>query len=70
MEKKRLSKPMQNIILQLSTYSELKMVEFTEPMILNESIELWPKVDVLISFYSSGFPMNKGIDYVNLVKPI
>ena len=61
---------MQNIILQLSTYSELKMVEFTEPMILNESIELWPKVDVLISFYSSGFPMNKGIDYVNLVKPI
>jgi inositol hexakisphosphate/diphosphoinositol-pentakisphosphate kinase len=39
-------------------------------VILNSPIEEWPKVEVLICFYSSGFPMEKGLKYVNTYKPI
>jgi inositol hexakisphosphate/diphosphoinositol-pentakisphosphate kinase len=43
---------------------------FPEDVILNSPIEDWPKVEVLICFYSSGFPMEKGLKYVNTYKPI
>ena len=70
MEKKLLSKPMQSIIKNLAQYKELHIIQFIEEMVLKESIEQWPKVDVLISFYSSGFPMEKALLYVNTYKPI
>ena len=70
MEKKLLSKPMQSIIKNLAIYKELNILQFTEDMVINSPIESWPKVDVLISFYSSGFPMEKALNYVNTYKPI
>jgi inositol hexakisphosphate/diphosphoinositol-pentakisphosphate kinase len=70
MEKKLKSKPMQSIINNLAQYNELQIIQFKEEMFLNEPIENWPEVDVLISFYSKGFPMEKALKYVNNYKPI
>ena len=39
-------------------------------MVLDYPIEDWPKVDVLISFYSTGFPLDKAIKYADKYKPI
>ena len=70
MEKKLNSKPMQSIIKNLASYNELNITQFSEDTILNTPIEGWPRVDVFICFYSSGFPMDKGLKYVNTYKPI
>ena len=69
MEKKLLSKPMQSIMKNLKAYQELKVVEFREE-VLKLPIDKWPKCDVLISFFSSGFPIEKALNYVNTYKPI
>ena len=61
---------MQSIINNLAQYNELQIIQFKEEMFLNEPIENWPEVDVLISFYSKGFPMEKALKYVNTFKPI
>ena len=70
MAKKLKSKPMQSIIKNLKKYKELQVIEFEEDLILNQPYTDWPQVEVLICFYSSGFPMDKGIQYVNTYKPI
>ncbi len=61
---------MQSIISNLQSYNEFHITMFPEDVILNSPIEEWPKVEVLICFYSSGFPMEKGLKYVNTYKPI
>ena len=37
--------------------------------ILNQPIDTWPVVDVLITFYSTKFPTEKALDYIKLRKP-
>jgi inositol hexakisphosphate/diphosphoinositol-pentakisphosphate kinase len=37
--------------------------------ILNQPIEAWPVVEVLIAFYSTKFPTEKALEYVQLRKP-
>ncbi len=63
------SKPMRNILDKLLSYGEFEVVLFGDHVILEEPIEDWPFVDVLLSFFSRGFPLEKAIEYVRLRRP-
>ena len=69
MKKKVQSTPMKEIIKHFSS-EEMQIKFFEEEMILNLKPSEWPIVDVLISFYSSGFPLAKAQEYCELRKPM
>ena len=68
MKKKVESTPMIEILKHFSP-EEIQMKFFEEEMILTQKPSEWPIVDVLISFYSSGFPLAKAQEYCELRKP-
>ncbi|XP_013386864.1 inositol hexakisphosphate and diphosphoinositol-pentakisphosphate kinase 2 isoform X1 [Lingula anatina] len=69
MKKKSHSKPMREIIERLKRFEYIEILIFDEQVILNEPVENWPLCDCLISFYSSGFPLDKAVAYEKLRKP-
>lgn len=68
-EKKMNSRPMRKILGWLSESKEFEICRMNDDMILNKPIEEWLRCDVLIGFYSYGFPLQKAIDYVEKYKP-
>ncbi|KAJ0399801.1 hypothetical protein P43SY_002946 [Pythium insidiosum] len=70
MEKKTRSKPMQEILRRLEMKRQFDVCVFDDDTILNKPVEQWPVCDALISFYSTGFPLEKTEDYVRIVHPV
>jgi hypothetical protein len=68
MDKKARSKPMSEILSRLDL-EVFQVIIFGDECIKNEPIEAWPIVDVLIAFYSNGFPLTKAEEYVALRAP-
>ena len=60
---------MQEILGRMATFDFFEFVFFSDNDIRNEPVENWPLCDCLISFYSSGFPLSKAIEYAKLRKP-
>jgi len=69
MEKKTSCKPMQEILDRLSATGDILVIVFPEPLILTAPVQEWPIVDCLITFHSTGFPLSKAEQYVELRKP-
>ncbi|GMM50375.1 inositol polyphosphate kinase [Starmerella bacillaris] len=69
MEHKARSKPCRAILNNLQQHGEFDLVFFNDKVILDEPIERWPHCDFLISFFSTGFPLQKVIEYTKLRQP-
>lgn len=59
MDKKARSKPMSEILSRLDEHL-FEVIFFGDKTILHSPIEDWPICDVLIAFYSSGYPLRQG----------
>lgn len=60
---------MKEILTRLRKINLLHFEVFQDETILDEDVENWPIVDCLISFYSTGFPLDKAMKYVELRRP-
>ncbi|EPQ59220.1 hypothetical protein GLOTRDRAFT_136149 [Gloeophyllum trabeum ATCC 11539] len=71
MDIKARSKAMREILTRLVERSRgaIEVVVFGDKVILDEDVENWPRCDVLISFFSTDFPLDKAISYVKLRNP-
>ena len=61
---------MREILKFLDRNEEIEICRFNDVMLLEKPIEEWLRCDVLIGFYSTGFPLQKAIEYVKRYKPL
>lgn len=59
MDKKAHSKPMKEILRRLTSHMEFEAVFFGDDTILNKPVEEWPICQILMSWHSDGFPLQK-----------
>ncbi|XP_052218982.1 inositol hexakisphosphate and diphosphoinositol-pentakisphosphate kinase 2-like isoform X4 [Dreissena polymorpha] len=69
MAKKVNSKPMKEILRRLSRFEHLQIEVLDEETIVQKAVTDWPVVDAFIAFFSTGFPLEKAIEYKNLYHP-
>ncbi|KAJ7591067.1 histidine phosphatase superfamily-domain-containing protein [Mycena floridula] len=71
MDVKARSRAMREILIRLVERSRgtIEVKVFGDKVILDEDVENWPRCDVLISFFSTDFPLDKAISYVKLRNP-
>jgi len=69
MERKARCKPMREILARLPA-DEFTVIIFDQELILEDPVVTWPICDVLIAFYSDGFPLQKVEKYCELRNPM
>jgi len=69
MDKKARSKPMAEILSRLEK-NIFHVIFFGDYMILHQPVKEWPICDVLIAFYSTGYPLEKTREYAALHNPV
>ncbi|KAF8812456.1 hypothetical protein BYT27DRAFT_7182898 [Phlegmacium glaucopus] len=71
MDIKARSKAMREVLTRLVERARgaIEVKVFGDKVILDEEVGNWPLCDVLISFFSTDFPLDKAISYVRLRKP-
>eukprot|EP01083_Nonionella_stella_P118644 354271_1 len=69
MDKKFNSSRAKNVISRIQAYGDIEIIPFGDLALLHRPIEEWPRCDVLIAYFSSGYPMDKVIQYANKYKP-
>ena len=64
------SDSMMALLTRLENMGNCTIIKFDEAMILGQPVENWPVVDRLLAFASSGFPLEKAIQYQKLRQPL
>jgi len=64
-----ISKKNRREILARFPADEFSVIIFNQKVILEDPVATWPICDVLIAFYSDGYPLNKVEQYVELRQP-
>ncbi|EJD01000.1 uncharacterized protein FOMMEDRAFT_125573 [Fomitiporia mediterranea MF3/22] len=72
MDVKARSKAMREILTRIVERSRgvVEVKIFGDKVILDEDVKNWPRCDVLISFFSTDFPLHKAVQYVKLRNPL
>ncbi|EJD53513.1 hypothetical protein AURDEDRAFT_110346 [Auricularia subglabra TFB-10046 SS5] len=72
MDVKARSRAMREILTRIVQLGDgaIDVKIFGDKVILDEDVEAWPRCDILISFFSTDFPLAKAVEYVKLRQPL